>query len=121
MKKFKFFALMAALTAMFALSSCEDDFDLDACFETEYDEYEVDEIIYFHNLSRHAESYYWEFGDGYFSDREHPEHYFTEPGTYEVWLNAYNDDESDDFKKVIHIHQKRVNQSEPDTQPESQE
>ena len=120
MKKFRFFALMAAMSAMFGLTSCHDDFNLDAYFETEYDEYEVDEIIYFNNKSDRAESYWWEFGDGYYSDRENPEHSFSAPGTYEVWLTIENDDESDDFRKVFYIHPKTVKDQAPETQPETQ-
>lgn len=120
MKNFKFFALMAAMTAMFTFSSCSDDFDLDAYFVTEFDEYEVDEIIYFNNKSDRAETYWWEFGDGYYSDRENPEHAFSAPGTYEVWLTIENDDESDDFKKVFYIRPKSVNTQQDDTIDEQQ-
>lgn len=116
MKK-KFLFMLMAIVAIFAMPSCDDSHDLDAYFTTEYDEYEVGEVIYFENQSSHAESYYWEFDDGYFSDRANPEHYYTEPGTYTIWLTVYCDDESDDFKKVIRIYPKSINE----TQPESQE
>ncbi len=120
MKNFKFFALMAAMSAMFAFSSCSDDFDLDAYFVTEFDEYEVGEIIYFDNYSRNAESCYWDFGDRYYTDLWEPEHYYTEPGTYTVWLTVYEDEEEDDFKKVIRIYPKRVDTSQDETTDEQQ-
>lgn len=120
MKKFKLFALMAAMAALFAFPSCDDDdYGLDACFETDYDEYEVGEIIYFNNLSRHAERCYWEFGDGFFSELFNPEYSYRKPGVYEVWLNVYCDEESDDFKKVIRIYEKSVQTpTDPEQQPE---
>ena len=120
MKKIKLLVVMAAVAAMFSLSSCHESFKLDAFFETDYDEYEVDEIIYFNNKSDRAESYWWEFGDGYYSDREHPEHSYAEPGTYTVYLTIENDDESDDFKKVFYIHPKSVKEPQPESQPEPQ-
>ena len=42
--------------------------------------------VQFTNLSNHAKTYTWEFGDGDKSFLENPEHIFTEKGTYTVTL-----------------------------------
>lgn len=48
------------------------------------------ETIYFTNYSYGADNYYWDFGDGYSSTAVHPEHSYTEYGTYAVSLTAYS-------------------------------
>ncbi len=51
--------------------------------------------IFFTNLSEHATSYWWDFGDGYFTTDDHPEHLFTTAGEYLVRLGAIcNEDTS---------------------------
>lgn len=57
-------------------------------------EYATDEENYFMtrftNLSISATSYAWSFGDGGVSDQEHPEYVYSEVGTYDVKLIAYD-------------------------------
>ncbi|MCK9562588.1 MAG: PKD domain-containing protein [Bacteroidales bacterium] len=51
--------------------------------------------VQFSNTSENALEFEWDFGDGSFSTEEHPQHVYTEPGTYVVQLTARNDDETD--------------------------
>jgi gliding motility-associated-like protein len=49
-------------------------------------------IVLFSNLSQNANSYYWNFGDKYSlepnSTEFEPEHNYTRPGRYTIWLTA---------------------------------
>jgi gliding motility-associated-like protein len=49
-------------------------------------------IVLFNNLSQNANSYYWNFGDKYSlepnSTEFEPEHNYTRPGRYTIWLTA---------------------------------
>lgn len=51
------------------------------------------EPVYVENTSLNAEFYQWSFGNGTFSNDEEPELVYTEPGTYNVYLTA-SDEES---------------------------
>ncbi len=48
-------------------------------------------------------SWYWDFGDGNFSDEQNPSHTFTESGIYSVTLIADNGIEKDTLTKNHHI------------------
>ncbi len=48
------------------------------------------EPILLFNLSNFASSYIWNFGDGNSSTEEHPQHIYTEQGTYDITLIATN-------------------------------
>lgn len=50
------------------------------------------ESILFTNNSSDSESYIWDFGDGNSSILEHPEHSYSQPGSYKVKLIAFNGD-----------------------------
>jgi PKD repeat protein/uncharacterized pyridoxamine 5'-phosphate oxidase family protein len=50
-----------------------------------------DSLVVFTNNSENATSYLWNFGDGDTSIDINPYHVYTEPGTYDVTLIAYND------------------------------
>lgn len=43
-----------------------------------------------HNLSRFADSYTWDFGDGITSNSENPAHWYVEDGNYTIRLTAEN-------------------------------
>lgn len=50
-------------------------------------------------------NFYWDFGDGDFSDLENPTHVFDEAGTYVVVLKAINDSECEDSViKLVEIY-----------------
>lgn len=62
--------------------------------------------IKFHNESEGGFAYKWEFGDrGALSDVEHPDYLYSEPGTYEVILTAYNEYFvcPTEFRATLHI------------------
>lgn len=44
--------------------------------------------VYFQNKSICANQYWWDFGDGFYSDDIDPLHFYNEPGTYTVCLKA---------------------------------
>ena len=60
-------------------------------------EYDPDDGIFsdlniqFTDLSFDATSWLWDFGDGSYSTEQHPEHVFTQSGTYTVTLTVTND------------------------------
>jgi PKD repeat protein len=45
-------------------------------------------IIYFDNLSKHGDSYMWDFGDGHTSSEKNPIHEYSLSGAYEVTLRV---------------------------------
>jgi PKD repeat protein len=74
-----------------------------ACFVTSQDSYAVDERVYFNNCSDNAESFDWEFGDGYISNEEHPSHKYDKPGNYQVRLTAYGYNTRDTYTKIVTV------------------
>lgn len=85
MKKFFIFASFIAAVAM--LASCNKGDKPKARFD-----YAIDGMtVTFTNMSKDAEEYTWEFGDGtLFSKEENPVHEYAEEGTYTVKLTAKN-------------------------------
>ena len=85
MKKFFIFASVIAAVAMFA--SCNKGDKPKARFD-----YAIDGLtVTFTNMSKDAEEYTWEFGDGtLFSKEANPVHEYAEAGTYTVKLTAKN-------------------------------
>lgn len=53
------------------------------------------QVVRFINMSQNADSWYWSFGNGFFSNLENPVYHFLEPGTYETCLLASNSCGSD--------------------------
>lgn len=60
--------------------------------------------VQFYNLSQHAHSYLWTFGDGSFSIDEAPHHLFMDPGFYEIQLVAFGDGGSDTTYQYVTVH-----------------
>ncbi|MFC2129605.1 PKD domain-containing protein [Bacteroidota bacterium] len=67
-----------------------------SCYEDPYADFKYSpkdpvagEDIYFENMSYDAESFQWEFGDGYGSPAYDPIHSFASAGTYTVTLKAF--------------------------------
>ena len=50
-----------------------------------------DDIVKFYNLSQHAVTYLWDFGDGNTSTEESPVYLYTELGTYDVSLDVWTE------------------------------
>jgi PKD repeat protein len=71
--------------------------------------YTADELdIYFHDSSDLADIYYWDFGDGYYSDLSNPWHHYQEEGTYEVCLTTWNECYSNTMCQWIEVCEKPV-------------
>ena len=83
-----------ALFLFFLLGSCSDEPDPPApisSFSVEPLSAYVDEVITFTNMSQHAQSYAWDFGDGSATFEEHPSHIYTTGGNFSVTLTATGD------------------------------
>lgn len=85
MKKFFVFASIIAAVAMFA--SCEKKGDAP---KARFDYAIEDLTVTFTNMSKEAETYAWEFGDGQTSTEKDPVHTYAAAGTYTVKLTAKN-------------------------------
>lgn len=91
---------------IFALScknkTVEDEF-LEACFSVSKTTFTVGEIIYFNNCSSGAESYLWDFGDGFTTKESYPQYSYKEPGMYSVQLTAIGTKTRKTFTTVLYI------------------
>lgn len=63
----------------------------------------VGDVIDFANLSKDADEYLWDFGDGTTTAEEHPGHIYSVAGQYTVSLVATSDNGSDETTMVITI------------------
>jgi PKD repeat protein len=59
--------------------------------------------VTFTNISKYADTYEWDFGDGNTSNQVNPIHTYAEPGMYEVKLTAYDNIHSDSIKHYVEI------------------
>ena len=85
MKKFFVFASIIAAVAMFA--SCDKKGDAP---KARFDYAIEDLTVTFTNMSKEAETYAWDFGDGQTSTEKDPVHTYAAAGTYTVKLTAKN-------------------------------
>ncbi len=86
MKKSFIFASLIAMVAMLAVS-CQKE------LPTARFDYSVDGLtVTFQNMSKDADAFAWEFGDGEKSTEKDPVHTYAEAGTYSVKLTAKNKD-----------------------------
>ncbi|MBN2175853.1 MAG: DNRLRE domain-containing protein [Bacteroidales bacterium] len=60
-------------------------------------------FVEFTDSSSFVESWYWSFGDGFYSTLQNPTHYYNEPGLYDACLIAFNDCGSDTLCRVVRI------------------
>ncbi len=84
MKKLIFLSIVLA----FLVVSCE--MSPEADFSASPGDPVVGELVQFSNNSLHAESFEWDFGDGYISNDIHPSHVYTASGNFEVTLKAFS-------------------------------
>lgn len=84
MKKIFYFALTIPLIII----SCSKEPVAD--FYTETDKAKIGSEVFFHNTSDNAETFEWDFGDGYISTDKHPVHIYQLTGKYDVSLSAYS-------------------------------
>jgi PKD repeat protein len=64
--------------------------------------------VQFTNLSQHAHSFKWFFGDGTVALEENPQHIFFDPGEYEVMMIAYGDGGSDTTYRYVTVFEQPV-------------
>jgi hypothetical protein len=50
----------------------------------------IEQLVSFRDSSISPQSWFWDFGDGFYSDLRNPVHYFNEPGTYYVCEQVTN-------------------------------
>ncbi|MFN8241126.1 MAG: PKD domain-containing protein [Bacteroidales bacterium] len=62
----------------------------DARFSVDTSEPEVGQEVFFTNRSFNAETFEWDFGDGYVTDEPDPAHVYTASGDFQVKLTAYS-------------------------------
>jgi PKD repeat protein len=84
MKKLPLYLLLVPIL----LISCEK--RPDAYFSATPGDPVVGETVFFSNNSSNAESFEWDFGDGYISEDVNPTHEYMASGSYEVILTAYS-------------------------------
>jgi PKD repeat protein len=78
---------LAILLPVFLFSCTKDP---DASFFIEIDKPKIGQEIFFKNDSHNAETYEWDFGDGYISTDKEPVYKYNLTGTYDVTLTAFN-------------------------------
>ena len=104
MKKGFIFASFIAVVAMLAVS-CKPKVEL----PTARFSYEVDGLtVTFQNMSKEADSFVWEFGDGETSQDINPVHNYPELGSYTVKLKATNAAGSNTYSEDIIFEAKSI-------------
>lgn len=63
----------------------------------------VGEEVRFNNLSKNADRFAWDFGDGYTSVKSDPVHAFATPGSHTVSLQAIGENESSYVGKELQV------------------
>ncbi len=104
MKKSLIFASVIAMVAILA-ASCKSNVDAPkARFG-----YSVDELtVTFQNVSKDADSYVWDFGDGKTSTEKEPTHTYADYGDYLVKLTATNAGGSHTYSEEISIARRAI-------------
>jgi len=59
--------------------------------------------VYFENASELAEEFFWDFGDGYYSNLENPWHQYETPDDYQVCLSTRNECGADTTCEMLHF------------------
>lgn len=92
------------LIILFLVNGCEPP-EPYAAFEPNSYSVGVNSAVYFYNYSREASSYEWDFGDGFTSTEDSPEHIYSDTGEFTVTLTAYNSNKSkfDKFEAKVFI------------------
>jgi PKD repeat protein len=77
---------------------------IELCMPSSEFSFEIDGLnVYFQNESTLADGYYWDFGDGYFSDLEDPWHAYEDNLNYLVCLMTWNECGSDTNCEMIEL------------------
>ena len=85
----------------FILVSCE--MSPEAYFSATPGDPVVGEQVLFSNNSLHAETFEWDFGDGFISNEVQPSHVYTASGNFEVVLKAFSGGLSDQASLTINV------------------
>ncbi|MFK8045372.1 MAG: PKD domain-containing protein [Crocinitomicaceae bacterium] len=83
----KTYALIVLGIICYLFMSCKKE-GPEASFTTKNDTYELKKSIQFQNESKNGLTYYWNFGDGEFSELKNPGHTYSEIGEYIVTLQV---------------------------------
>jgi PKD repeat protein len=78
------------LTLIFTLFLFSCSPEPEASFYIEQDKVKIGQEVFFHNTSQNAETYEWDFGDGYISTDKHPVYKYKLTGKYDVTLSAFS-------------------------------
>jgi PKD repeat protein len=85
-----------------ALQHCE---TIDVCDESVagyiFDSEEL--MVSFTDTSHFSDEFFWDFGDGYYSDLQHPWHTYDTSGNYQVCLRAWNDCSADTVCQIVSV------------------
>lgn len=100
----KLFILSGIIVLIISGCSYEDVYP-HASFSAEYDLVEPNEVFSFYNTSYDAESFEWDFGDGYVSNLANPSHSYSQEGVYQVTLRAYYGSKVDVAYMNIEVYQ----------------
>jgi len=66
--------------------------------------YLIDDLtVFFQDTSIMADEYFWDFGDGYFSNLSNPSHIYNLPGNYQVCLTTWNGCGADTVCEVVNL------------------
>jgi PKD repeat protein len=86
------------------LLSCHKDPPMpDASFSTDIVDPEVGESVFFYNNSSNADSFEWDFGDGFISNEPNPVHTYNSTGTFEVILTVFSEGGEDQASMIIDV------------------
>lgn len=96
MRKISFLSVLALLLA----ASCSKNPVADFSYPVPL---KVGEDIQFDNLSKHANRFAWDFGDGHTSVKSDPIHAFATPGSHTVSLQAIGEKESSYTSKELQV------------------
>ncbi|PKP52388.1 MAG: hypothetical protein CVT92_09110 [Bacteroidetes bacterium HGW-Bacteroidetes-1] len=59
--------------------------------------------VSFQSISEETDTYFWDFGDGYFSSVSQPKHLYASEGSYTVSLTVFNSCSTDTLLKAIEV------------------
>ncbi len=60
-------------------------------------------VVFFSDSSSHASLWWWDFGDGYYSTVQNPQHVYEQTGIYQVCLRVQDSCGSDSICKPVHV------------------
>lgn len=97
--------ILSGLTAILFTSCYHEDpvYSPQANFSVDYTNVLPGEVVNFYNNSVDADSYQWDFGDGFVTNEANPIHTYENEGNYTVRLAAYSHNEVDYRTMTIEV------------------